>query len=117
MGKASSKMTQKRSNGIGVPENRVIAYALYNLSSKNEQAKNDLAACNRIALAQKMTIREIKVAEALTKKITVSGNLQTELLQYEKHPAVIVATIASSSKESKFHDTNATRSNQLAQCD
>jgi TPR repeat protein len=48
--------------GQGVPQNKIVAYALYNLSAAND-ASNKMAMSFRNTLLDKMTPREIEVGQ------------------------------------------------------
>lgn len=72
--------------GEGVPESHVAAYALLNLSSSSSvdnDADNLRDADNLLArLAERMSAREIKVAQDLARKMANPGNLLVALDQY-----------------------------------
>jgi TPR repeat protein len=69
-------------NGHGVRQNRVVAYALFNLTTAQDSSNNDLASKRRASLAAKMTEQEIKSGQALSQEMSRPGNLLKALDQY-----------------------------------
>jgi len=67
--------------GRGVALNLVAAYALYNISAKNDSVGN-LAARNRAGIAKDMKPEEIEAGVALANEIGLPGNLLKALDQY-----------------------------------
>lgn len=75
-------------NGQGVASNRVVAYALWNLSASNNPPNKNEASANRARMEMMMPTREIKAAQNLTREIAKPGNLLKALDKYAKNPSV-----------------------------
>lgn len=71
-------------SGYGVKENRVVAYALYNLSNDVDAAKDNPAFSNRSKIAKAMTKKEIETAQTLTREMLKPNNRLKALDQYLK---------------------------------
>jgi TPR repeat protein len=70
-------------NGQGVPQDKVLAYALYNLSAAGDPPSNK-AISNRDAIVEQMTPREIEAGQALTRALAQPGNFAKALDAYLK---------------------------------
>jgi hypothetical protein len=68
--------------GQGVPQDRVLAYALYSLSAAGDPSSNNPAARNRDIIAKEMTPREIEAGQALTRALAQPGNFGKALDAY-----------------------------------
>lgn len=62
-------------NGAGVVANKVVAYALYNLSAFNDPLNKHKAAENRTSLAREMTRSQIEAGQDLTREMVKPGNV------------------------------------------
>lgn len=71
-------------DGIGFTINKVIAYALFNLSTNNE-SNADYAKINRSRIAEKMSVKEIEEGQALAREMSKPGNLLIAMDQYMKN--------------------------------
>jgi len=71
-------------SGRGVPQDKVLAYALYNLAAASQPSFNNKATSNRDAIVKQMTPREIKAGQALTRKLAKPGNFAKALDAYLK---------------------------------
>jgi TPR repeat protein len=69
-------------NGEGVAANRVVAYALFNLSAANDPSSENPATKNRTNLAASMSASEIESAQTLTREFAKPGNLLAALDKY-----------------------------------
>lgn len=74
-------------NGHGVPRDLIVAYALYNLSAAKDFSHKSPATHNRNTHAEHMTPTQIEAGQALSRKMSVKGNLLRALDQYLAHPA------------------------------
>ena len=70
-------------SGLGVPQDKVLAYALYNLSAAGDPSSNK-AISNRDTIANAMTPREIEAGQALTRALAQPGNFGKALDAYLK---------------------------------
>lgn len=61
--------------GQGVPSNRVVAYALGKLSQAGDPVKGLESTPQNDPLGQTLSSKEIEAAQALTREITIPGNL------------------------------------------
>jgi TPR repeat protein len=69
--------------GQGVPQDKVVAYALLNLAAAQESSSGDhTASSNRSRLAAGMTEQAIEAGQALSRKMSVPGNLLKALDSY-----------------------------------
>jgi hypothetical protein len=72
-------------NGYGVPQDKVLAYALFNLSSAaGDPSINKAIISNRDAIVKGMTPREIEAGKALTRELAQPGNFGKALDAYLK---------------------------------
>jgi len=71
-------------NGHGVQQDKVLAYALYNLSAAGDPSSNNKATGNRDIIAKEMTPREIEAGQALTRELAQPGNFGKALEAYLK---------------------------------
>jgi hypothetical protein len=72
-------------NGYGVPQDKVLAYALFNLSSAaGDPSTNNNATGNRNAIAKEMSQREIEAGKVLTRELAQPGNFGKALDAYLK---------------------------------
>jgi hypothetical protein len=70
-------------NGQGVPQDKVLAYALFNLSSAaGDPSTNKPATRNRNIITKEMTPREIEAGQALTRALAQPGNFGKALDTY-----------------------------------
>jgi TPR repeat protein len=69
-------------HGRGVPQNKVVAYALVNLSAVRDASNSNHASNNRSSFAADMTEQEIKAGQALSQEMSCSDNLLQTLDQY-----------------------------------
>jgi alpha/beta superfamily hydrolase len=69
-------------DGQGVPANRVIAYALFNLSGTNSATEN------RARVTTSMSAQEVSAGQALTRELGKPGNLLKALDTYSKNPTI-----------------------------
>lgn len=73
----------------GVPHLKVVAYALYNLSSAGDSSENNKEAKqNRIRIEQTMSKKEIHAAQDLSSKMAKPGEFLKALDKYSKKPKV-----------------------------
>lgn len=63
-------------NGQGVPQDDVIAYALFNVSATNDLSQSNDAASNRKAIASRMTEQQVAEGQELTRRIQRIGVLK-----------------------------------------
>jgi hypothetical protein len=71
--------------GQGVPQDKVLAYALFNLSSAaGDPSTNKPATWNRDIITKEMTPREIEASQALTRALAQLGNFGKALDTYLK---------------------------------
>ena len=70
--------------GRGVTENKVIAYALYNLSAFNDPSSQNSASELRTEIVRAMTPMEIEAGQTLTREMLKPGNVLNALDQYLK---------------------------------
>lgn len=75
-------------NGQGVVASRVVAYALYNLSIKSDPSANNRAVVNRKIVAEKMSNREIEVAQDLAHDLSKPKNMLAALDGYNSMPTI-----------------------------
>lgn len=75
------------SKGYGVPQNRVIAYALSNLSASIDTSSANTATSNRNKLIEQMTPSEIEAGQALTREMVQAKNLLVALDRYARMAA------------------------------
>jgi hypothetical protein len=68
-------------DGLGVPQNKIVAYALFNLAAANS---NKVATSHRNTLLEKMTPREIEAGQALSRELAKPGNFGKALDAYLK---------------------------------
>jgi TPR repeat protein len=68
--------------GKGVPQSKVVAYALFNLSAAQAPTHENDAFKHRSSLEKNMTKQEIEVGQALSQKMSISGNLLKALDGY-----------------------------------
>jgi hypothetical protein len=68
--------------GKGVSKNKIIAYALTNLSAERQSSTDNPASKLRIEISQNMTNQEIKTGQALTKEMSRPGNLLLAIDKY-----------------------------------
>lgn len=74
--------------GAGVPQDKVLALALYNVSASQDPDQNSTAARNRQGLANRMPLDDVKKAIALTEQLLKPGQLKRGLDAYWRtHPA------------------------------
>ena len=73
--------------GRGIPANRVVAYALFNLCAINDPSREDKAEANRNALAASMPAKDIEAAEVLTLELSKPENLLKALEAHNAKPA------------------------------
>jgi TPR repeat protein len=73
-------------NGQGVPQDKILALALYNVSVAFAGDRKTQAAQNRQALANQITLDDVKKAQALTEELLEPGNLGSGLAAYLKQP-------------------------------
>jgi hypothetical protein len=71
-------------NGLGVPQDKVLAYALYNLSAAGDPSDQNKATHNRDAIEKEMSPREIEAGKALTRELAQPGNFGKALDAYLK---------------------------------
>jgi hypothetical protein len=71
--------------GKGVPQDRILAMALYNVSVAYSGKGTTQAAQNRQALANQMSLDDVKKALALTDELLKPGNLKPGLDAYLKN--------------------------------
>jgi TPR repeat protein len=69
-------------NGSGVSENRIVAYALFNLSLANRSVDTRRIEFNRNNLTEVMTTKEIEEANTLTAQMAIFSNLLKALDSY-----------------------------------
>jgi TPR repeat protein len=69
-------------NGQGAPQNKVIAYALFNPAVARDSSGDERATQVRAWLATQMTQQEIKAGQALSQEMSRPGNLLNALDQY-----------------------------------
>ncbi|MDR2155451.1 MAG: sel1 repeat family protein [Burkholderiaceae bacterium] len=62
--------------GLGLSKNKVVAYALFNLSAARNSSSLDKARNNRSSLARSMTNQEVEAGQALTRQVISAGSLQ-----------------------------------------
>jgi TPR repeat protein len=71
--------------GEGMPQDKVLAYALYsNLLAAGDLSNNYDQRRNRKKLAEKMSPREIEAGRALTRELAQPGNFGKALDAYLK---------------------------------
>jgi|GEM_PF-2799385 len=68
-------------NGQGVTQNKIIAYALMNISASKENSGNNVALANRVKLAASMSEAEIESAQLLTRAM-ISKGVTAEISEY-----------------------------------
>jgi hypothetical protein len=68
--------------GQGVPQNKIVAYALFNLAAANSSKVSKVATSHRNTLLDKMTPREIEVGQALSRELAKPGNFSKALDAY-----------------------------------
>ncbi len=73
-------------NGQGVPQDKILAMALYNVSVAVAQNSNTQAARNRQGLANRMPLEDVKKSLTLTEELLKPGNLKPALEAYLKQP-------------------------------
>jgi hypothetical protein len=70
-------------NGQGVPQDKVVAYALLNLAAAQESSSGDhTASSSRSRLAADMTKRAVEAGQALSRRMNAPGNLLKALDSY-----------------------------------
>ena len=62
--------------GQGVPQDNIVAYALYNLSATGNPSSDNPAANNRSKLAPRMTPKQIAAGQELTRRMMKIGVLK-----------------------------------------
>jgi TPR repeat protein len=75
-------------SGKGVPESRVIAYALFLLSAATDFSPENKAPGNRDALAGTLSEKEVDTATALMREMSKLGNFEKALDRYVGNPVV-----------------------------
>lgn len=60
--------------GQGLPQDSVLAYALYNLSAANDSSAENPATKNRDVLAQQLPPNQLAEGQALTLELMKPGN-------------------------------------------
>jgi len=68
--------------GWGVPQDKVLALALYNVSVAYAGSGKTQAAQNRQGLANRMPLDEVKKTQLLTEELFKPGNLKSGLQSY-----------------------------------
>jgi hypothetical protein len=63
-------------NSQGVPQDSILAYALFNLSATGDPSSGNNATNNRSILAEKMTPQQIAAAQKLTRLMMEMGVLK-----------------------------------------
>jgi hypothetical protein len=63
----------------GLPKNRTLAYALFNLAASGISSDDNPARRHRDRLAQELSLREIEAGQALTRKLGKPGNFRKAL--------------------------------------
>jgi uncharacterized protein len=69
-------------NGQGVPQDWVVAYALFDISSADTTT---LGAKGKGIAATKMTLKQIEAGKRLTAEITKPNNLSKAIAEYLKN--------------------------------
>ncbi|MCE5182611.1 MAG: SEL1-like repeat protein [Betaproteobacteria bacterium] len=85
---AQSNLGVMYEKGRGVPQSKVVAYALYDLSAEGDPSEANGAAKNRAALAEFMSGKAIDIAHILARQMTKPGYMLKTLDQYVKHPII-----------------------------
>ena len=73
--------------GMGVPNNRVVAYALYLLSEGSSSLAEDRATWAKFLKDQPLSGAEKEAAQNLSRNMAIQNNLLTTLDAYTKKPA------------------------------
>jgi len=69
-------------DGRGVPEDKVLAYALYNLSAANDSSSENKAWSNRDWLAHKLSREALLRGQELSRQLAQPGNFSKALDAY-----------------------------------
>jgi TPR repeat protein len=85
---AQFNLGQMYAYGTGVPENRVVAYALYNLSATNDPSDENNATRFRRTLAAQLTPGEIEKGQALTRQVRSPSDLSKVMRGYLSEDAI-----------------------------
>jgi TPR repeat protein len=86
--RAQNNLGVAYTKGLGVASNRVVGYALYNLSASIDPSDKNSATANRAAVVTSMPTKEIEAAQNLTREIAKPGNLLKALDKYAKNPVI-----------------------------
>lgn len=70
-------------NGQGVAQDYVVAYALFNLSASIDSSSQNNAARNRNSIIDGMSPAQVEAGQALTRRMSGSGNVSKALDQYQ----------------------------------
>ncbi|WP_210756774.1 SEL1-like repeat protein [Caldichromatium japonicum] len=73
-------------DGLSVPEDKVLAYALFNLSAANKPSTDNKALSNRDRLAESLRRSELLAGQALTRELMQPGNFGKALDAWLKKP-------------------------------
>ena len=72
----------------GVPQLKVVAYALYNLSTSGDPSEANKASQNRTRMAESMNPRELEAGQDLTRELAKPGDFLKALDKYTSKPTV-----------------------------
>ena len=72
-------------NGQDVAQDYVVAYALFNLSASIDSSSQNNAARNRNSLIDGMSPAQVGTGQALTRRMSGSGNVSKTLDHYQSH--------------------------------
>jgi hypothetical protein len=76
---AQNNLGAMYAEGRGVPQDKVLAYALFNLSAAGDPSKDNNAPRNRESIAQGMSREAILAGQALTRELAKPGNFAQAL--------------------------------------
>ena len=80
--KAPNNLGQMYEGGQGVQQDRIVAYALFSISSALDEDEDDVSPENLDAIAKEMSPTEIEIAKALAVEMSKQGNLLKALDAY-----------------------------------
>jgi hypothetical protein len=74
-------------NGQGVPQDKILAMALYNVSVAYADGRQTQAVQNRQSLANQIPLADVQKAQTLTEQFLKPGNLKPALASYLQQAA------------------------------
>lgn len=86
---AQSNLGVMCAKGLGVAQNDVIAYALFNLSARTDTSGNNTATSSRDRFASRMSESQIEAAQALTREID-SKRVSIAIAEYLEFTKLLV---------------------------